>query len=73
MSFVEILIIAVGLAMVGVGIWHPAVIIGVVTAAISLAGIVIGDRVGRRWGSKVEIVGGFLLLIIGLRILLVNG
>ncbi len=52
----------------GVGIWQPSVIIGVVTAAISLVGIAIGDRVGTRWGSRVEIAGGFLLVVIGIRI-----
>jgi putative Mn2+ efflux pump MntP len=52
-----------------VAIWQPSVIIGVVTAAISLVGIVIGDRVGRRLGAKVELLGGLLLIVIGLRIL----
>lgn len=70
---VDALAVGISLAMVGVAIWQPAVIIGVVTAAISLIGIAIGDRVGRRWGSKVEIVGGVLLVVIGLRILLTSG
>lgn len=69
---IDALAVGISLAMVGVAIWQPAVIIGVVTAAISLAGIAIGDRVGRKWGSKVEIVGGVLLVVIGLRILLAN-
>jgi len=70
---IDALAVGISLAMVGVGIWQPAVIIGVVTAAISLAGIAIGDRVGRRWGSKVEMIGGILLVMIGLRILLATG
>ncbi len=69
---IDALAVGISLAMVGVAIWQPAVIIGVVTAVISLAGIAIGDRVGRKWGSKVEIVGGVLLVVIGLRILLAN-
>lgn len=70
---IDALAVGISLAMVGVAIWQPAVIIGVVTAAISLLGIGIGDRVGRRWGSRVEIIGGVLLMIIGLRILVENG
>lgn len=61
--------VGLSLAMVGVGIWQPSVIIGVVTAGISLVGIAIGDRLGRRVGPKVEVFGGSLLVIIGLRIL----
>jgi len=67
---IDALAVGVSLAMLGVGIWQPAVIIGVVTAAISLVGIVIGDRVGRHWGSRVELLGGVLLIGIGLRILI---
>lgn len=70
---IDALAVGVSLAMLGVGIWQPSVIIGVVTAAISLVGIAIGDRVGRRWGAKVEAAGGVLLVLIGLRIFLVHG
>jgi putative Mn2+ efflux pump MntP len=66
---IDALAVGVSLAMLGVAIWQPSVIIGVVTAAISLVGIVIGDRVGRRLGAKVELLGGLLLIVIGLRIL----
>lgn len=67
---IDALAVGVSLAMVGVGIWQPSVIIGVVTAGISLVGIAIGDRVGATWGSRVEVAGGLLLVGIGLRILI---
>jgi len=70
---IDALAVGVSLAMLGVGIWQPSFIIGVVTAGISLFGIVIGDRIGRRWGSKVEAAGGVLLVLIGFRIFLVHG
>ena len=66
---IDALAVGVSLAMVGVGIWQPSVVIGVVTAGMSLVGIAIGDRVGFKWGSRVEIVGGLLLVAIGTRIL----
>jgi putative Mn2+ efflux pump MntP len=67
---IDALAVGVSLAMVGVGIWQPSVIIGVVTATISLVGIAIGDRVGTTWGRRVEIAGGLLLVVIGIRILI---
>jgi putative Mn2+ efflux pump MntP len=67
---IDALAVGVSLAMVGVGIWQPSVIIGVVTAAISLIGIAIGDRVGSRSGPRVEIMGGLLLVAIGVRIVI---
>ena len=51
----------------------PAVIvIGVITAALSLAAVFIGARVGERLGRWAELVGGVILLAIGLRILLAH-
>jgi putative Mn2+ efflux pump MntP len=67
---IDALAVGVSLAMMGVGIWQPSVTIGVVTAGISLAGIAIGDRAGTTWGSRVEIAGGVLLVVIGIRILI---
>ena len=67
---IDAMAVGVSLAMVGVGIWQPSVIIGVVTAGMSLVGIAIGNRVGARWGSRVEMAGGLLLVVIGIRILI---
>ncbi|HSN54802.1 MAG TPA: manganese efflux pump MntP family protein [Candidatus Sulfomarinibacteraceae bacterium] len=65
---IDALAVGVSLAMVGIDIWQPSVVIGVVTATLSLVGIAIGGRVGTALGPKVEIAGGLLLLVIGLRI-----
>lgn len=49
----------------------PAVtLIGVVTFALSLVAVEVGSRVGERLGSRAEILGGVVLVLIGLRILL---
>jgi len=52
-----------------VEILEPALIIGVVTFAISLAGTVIGTRIGHLFERKMELLGGIILVVIGLRIL----
>jgi len=57
-------------AVLGVSIWLPSVAAGVATFAMSLLGFRFGARLGRAFGSKVEALGGALLIAIGLRILL---
>ena len=63
---------AVGItfAMDGSGILLPAVIIGIITFAISFAGVKLGSIVGDRYSSKAELTGGIILIAIGLKILL---
>jgi putative Mn2+ efflux pump MntP len=60
--------IGLSLAMIGVEIWQPAAIIGIVTAVLSFAGIRFGAALGVRFGRGMEIVGGLVLVLIGLRI-----
>ena len=50
-------------------IFGGAVIIGGITFFFSMLGIRIGKDVGGRFGSKVEILGGVILIGIGLKIL----
>ena len=69
---IDALAVGLSLAMIGVAIWQPSVIIGVVTAILSLIGIAIGGRVGGRFGPSVEIIGGLILLAIGARIVVTH-
>jgi putative Mn2+ efflux pump MntP len=66
---IDALAIGLSLAMLRVKIWHPSVVIGVVTGGLSLLGIRLGTRLGIRFGKRMEIVGGVILNLIGLRIL----
>lgn len=56
----------------GLSIWLSALVIGVTASAFTLGGILIGQRLGTLWSSKVECAGGLLLIAIGLKILLEN-
>ncbi|GAA4976052.1 manganese efflux pump MntP family protein [Kineococcus glutinatus] len=67
---VDALAVGVGFAFLDVAIAPAAVTIGVVTAAVSLAGVLIGHRAGARFRGPAEIVGGLVLILIGVRILL---
>lgn len=63
--------LAVGftLAMLRVSIWYPALIIGLTAGLMTLVGMLLGRRIGDRWGAPVEICGGVVLILIGVKIL----
>lgn len=62
--------IGLSLAMLRVQILLPVLVIGVVTGGLSLFGLLVGHRLGRAFGKRMEVVGGLILIAIGLRILL---
>jgi putative Mn2+ efflux pump MntP len=65
----DALAIGLSLAMLRVSIWYPSVVIGVVTMGVSLAGFQFGSALGVSFGKRMEIAGGVVLCLIGLRIL----
>jgi putative Mn2+ efflux pump MntP len=67
---IDALAVGLTLAMLQVSIWLPAVVIGLVAGALTVAGMLLGRRVGAAWGPRVEIAGGLVLLGIGVKILL---
>lgn len=67
---IDALAVGLSLGVLGVIVWYPAIIIGIVTSLLSLVGLRIGSRLGRRFGKSVEIIGGIVLISIDLRILL---
>lgn len=67
---IDALAVGVSLAAVNVSIYQPALIIGLITACFTAAGIIYGCRIGSRFGKKVEIIGGAILIAIGAKILI---
>lgn len=67
---IDALAVGVSFAFLKVNIWESVLIIGVVTAVFSAAGVLIGNFFGARWKSKAEFAGGFILIAMGLKILL---
>ena len=49
---------------------EPIIVIGVVTFTLSLAGVVLGDWIGHLFESKLQVVGGLVLIGIGVKVLL---
>ncbi len=64
--------VGLSLAIVKVNIYYASLMIGVITLALSLAGLLIGNRLGTAFGRRMEIIGGLLLNGIGLRILITH-
>ncbi len=67
---VDALAVGISLGVLHVRIWYPAVVIGIVTSALTAAGMHVGRRLGGAFGRRMEVLGGFVLIGIGLKILL---
>ena len=67
---IDALAVGVTLAMIEVSIWLPALVIGLVACLFSVVGVLLGHRIGRAWGKRVEVIGGLVLVAIGTKILL---
>lgn len=66
---IDALAAGVTLAMVKVRILYPAAVIGVITAGLTAIGMILGTRLGERFGQRMEVVGGLVLIGIGVKIL----
>ena len=67
---IDALAVGLSFSFLNVDIIVPAAIIGVVTFMICFIGIYIGDRIGRFIGNKLELIGGLILIIIGIKIVI---
>lgn len=62
--------VGVSFAFLDVKIWLSGIVIGAVTFIASMIAIRIGKSAGARLGNRVEIIGGLILIVIGLKIFL---
>lgn len=69
---IDALAVGLSMALLGVSVWMPAVVIGIVTGALTTVGITFGSRVGKRCGRWAEVAGGCVLMLIGLRVLITS-
>ncbi len=61
--------VGITISFLKVAILAPIILIGLITFLVSLAGVFIGDRFGHWFESKVELVGGLVLIAIGCKVL----
>ncbi len=68
---IDALVVGVALAMEEeTNIWLSAAVIGVITFALSAAGVKLGSVFGKKYEKKARIAGGIILILIGLKVLL---
>jgi len=67
---IDALAVGLTLSMLGLSIWTPALVIGFTAGILTIIGMMLGRKLGQQWGSRVEILGGLILIGIGLKILL---
>lgn len=66
---IDALAVGISLAFIGWSIFVPALVIGLVTAGLTTIGALSGHRLGTRFGHRLEIAGGLILIAIGALIL----
>lgn len=67
---IDALAVGLSLALLGSTIVIPAVVIGIVAAAFTTTGMLLGRKIGSLWSKRVEIMGGAILIGIGIKILI---
>jgi len=69
---IDALAVGFSFAMLHLHIIKPAIIIGIITFVISFSGVYLGDKLGHLFERKLDIIGGIILILIGVKILLEN-
>ncbi|MCK4758362.1 MAG: manganese efflux pump, partial [Thermoplasmata archaeon] len=67
---IDSLAIGVSFAFLGISIIVPVIIICIMSFIFAFAGTFVGKRAGDLFGSKMEIIGGIILIGLGVKILL---
>ncbi|MCD6546035.1 MAG: manganese efflux pump [Thermotogae bacterium] len=67
---IDALAVGLSFAILRISIFYPCVIIGLTTFILSFIGISFGYYLGRKFSSYVEIIGGLILIVIGMKILI---
>jgi putative Mn2+ efflux pump MntP len=67
---IDALAVGLGIALLNVKIIMASLIIGLVAAIMTVAGMVFGRALGNRFGKIMELIGGAILIVIGLNIVI---
>jgi manganese efflux pump family protein len=66
---IDALMVGLSFALLETSILLPILIIGAITFALSLVGFIFGTGMGKVFGKKIQIFGGLILILIGIKIL----
>lgn len=69
---IDALVVGVSMAFVELNIYLAVILIGAVTFLTAMIGMLLGKNVTGKFGDKIEIIGGLILIGIGLKILITH-
>ncbi len=69
---IDALAVGLSLALLSVNVFWSALLIGGVSAALSLVGLTLGTQLGLRFGKSMELLGGIILVGIGIRVVVTH-
>lgn len=67
---IDALAVGVTFGVLRTAVLIPALIIGIVCGAISFAGVMLGEQLEDLLGNRMEIAGGLILILIGVKVLM---
>ena len=67
---IDALAVGLSLALVDGSILFSSLVIGITSLVLSILGLYIGGRLGKKFGKRMELLGGIILIGIGLRVFL---
>ena len=67
---IDAMAIGISLSIMKTGLWVNVRVIGAITFAMTAIGVVVGNKFGNKLGVKAELIGGFILIGVGLRVLI---
>jgi putative Mn2+ efflux pump MntP len=67
---IDSLAVGISYAILDIHIIIPAIMIGLVSLAFAFLGGTFGSRLGEKFGKRMEIIGGLILVLLGIKILL---
>ena len=67
---IDALVVGITFAFFEINIFEAATIIGLITFFIAICGVIIGKIFGIRFKSKAEFLGGFVLVLLGVKIII---
>lgn len=67
---IDALAVGLSLAFLQRTIWLSSLLIGLVSFALALAGLLLGGKLGEKFGKRMELLGGLILIGIGMRVVI---
>jgi len=67
---IDALAVGLSFAFLKIPILIPSIVIGIVAFFMTAMGVFFGDRIGKVFGKRVEMLGGIILILIGVKIVI---